>query len=186
MTKSSISLIHCSHNDLEVIQEHIPCRIEEFPIKYPRLPLSTKKLSKVQPQPLIDCLADLLPGWKADLMTRAGRTIQVQFVLTATIIYHAMALDMPNWMHKEIDKIRRSYLWRGRKEAKGGHCLVAWPKVTRPKERGVGIADLKVLGMALRVKWKWLQRIGPEKPLGVSTPVVESDLEKFLLLGSGY
>jgi hypothetical protein len=138
MTKSSISLIHCSHNDLEVIQEHIPCRIEEFPIKYPRLPLSTKKLSKVQPQPLIDCLADLLPGWKADLMTRAGRTIQVQFVLTATIIYHAMALDMPNWMHKEIDKIRRSYLWRGRKEAKGGHCLVAWPKVTRPKERGGG------------------------------------------------
>jgi hypothetical protein len=40
--------------------------------------------------------------------------------------------------------------------------------------------------MALRVKWKWLQRIGPEKPLGVSTPIVESDLEKFLLLGSGY
>jgi hypothetical protein len=46
-------------------------------------------------------------------------------VLTATVIYHAMALDMPNWMFKSIDKIRRSYLWRGRKEAKGGHCLVA-------------------------------------------------------------
>jgi hypothetical protein len=52
-------------------------------------------------------------------MTRAGQTIQVQFVLTATIIYYAMALDMPNWMHNEIDKIRRNYLWRGRKEAKG-------------------------------------------------------------------
>jgi hypothetical protein len=52
-------------------------------------------------------------------MTRVGQTIQVQFVLTATIIYYAMALDMPNWMHNEIDKIRRNYLWRGRKEAKG-------------------------------------------------------------------
>jgi hypothetical protein len=98
-------------------------------------------------------------------MTRAGRTIQVQFMLTATVIYHAMALDMPNWMFKSIDKIRRIYLWRGRKEAKGGHCLVAWNKVTKPKELGgLGIADLKFLGMALRVRWKWLQRTGPDKP----------------------
>jgi hypothetical protein len=77
MTKGNITPIQCSHNDLEVIQEHIPCHIEEFPIKYLGLPLSIKKLSKVQLQPLIDRLADLLPGWKADLMTRTGRTIQV-------------------------------------------------------------------------------------------------------------
>jgi hypothetical protein len=75
MTKSSIPPIQCSHNDLEVIQEHTPCRIEEFPVKYLGLPLSIKKLCKVQLQPLIDRLADLLPEWKADLMTRAGRTI---------------------------------------------------------------------------------------------------------------
>jgi hypothetical protein len=71
-------------------------------------------------------------------MTRTSRTIQVQFVLTATIIYHAVALDMPNWMHKEIDKIRRNYLWRESNEAKGGHCLVAWARVTKEKERGEG------------------------------------------------
>lgn len=29
----------------------------------------------------------------------------------------------------KIDKIRKGFLWRGRKEAKGGHCLVAWGKV---------------------------------------------------------
>jgi hypothetical protein len=33
----------------------------------------------------------------------------VQFVITATIIYQAMALDLPAWFLKAVDKIRRSY-----------------------------------------------------------------------------
>jgi hypothetical protein len=72
MTKSSISPIQCAQTDLDLIHENLPCRIEEFPIKYLGLPLSIKKLSKVQLQPLIDRLVDLLPGWKVDLMTRPG------------------------------------------------------------------------------------------------------------------
>jgi hypothetical protein len=118
--KNSAAPICYSATDMEVIQGCLTCRVEEFPIKYLGLPLSLKKLKKSQLQPLIDRLADLLPGWKSDLMTRAGRAIHVQFVLTATLIY-AMALDLPPWADKVIKKIRRNYLWRGRKDASGGH-----------------------------------------------------------------
>jgi hypothetical protein len=53
-----------------------------------------------------------------------------------------------------MDKIRRSYFWRGHKEAKGGHCLVAHVTVYRPLQLGgLGISNLKKLGWALRVKW---------------------------------
>ena len=50
------------------------CRVS---CKYLGLPLTLKKLTKEQVQPIIDRIADQLPGWKAELMTKAGRMVQV-------------------------------------------------------------------------------------------------------------
>jgi hypothetical protein len=80
-------------------------------------------------------------------MTRAGRRVQVQAVLTGMTVYMAMAFDFPPWALKAVDKIRCGFLWRGRKDAKGGHCLMAWLKVCRPLELGgLEISELKTLG----------------------------------------
>jgi hypothetical protein len=134
--KSSVMPIQCSDDNMALIQSLLPCEVVNFPCKYLGLPLSLRKLSKEQFQPIIDRISDQLPGWKADLMTRAGRVVQVQHVLTAMLIYLAMAVDLPPWAIKAIDKIRRAFVWRGRKEVKGGHCLLAWPKVCRLRSLG--------------------------------------------------
>jgi len=93
-------------------------------------------------------------------MTRAGWKVQVQFVLTAMLVYLLMAIDFQPWAIKAVDKI-----WRGWKNAKGGHCLVAWEKTCHPpKLGGLGISNLKNLGWALRMRWIWLQKTEPNRP----------------------
>jgi len=116
-------------------------------------------------------------------MTQASWVVQVQYVLTTMLIYLAMAIDLPPWAIKAIDKIRRGFVWRGRKEAKGGHCLIAWPKVCRAKELGgLGISDLKSLGIALRVRWPWLKKFEPNKPWASLPLQVSKDVECLLSL----
>ena len=66
------------------------------------------------------------------MVNLAGRTTLVKAVLTAIPIYHLIALQCPKWVIKAIDKIWRGFLWKGRKDVKGGHCMVSWAKVCRP------------------------------------------------------
>lgn len=54
-----------------------------------------------------------------------------------------LAVDLTTWALKAVDKICRGFLWRGRKDAKSGHCQVVWGKVCRHIELGgLGISNL--------------------------------------------
>jgi hypothetical protein len=152
--KSNMFPIQCCEDDLMVVQNLLPCERSDFPCRYLGIPLSLRKLTKEQFSPFIDRFVDRLPSWKADLMTRDGRKVMVQHVLTGIFVYLAMAIDIPPWALHAIDKIRRGFLWRGRKDAKGGHCLIAWGRVCRPLHLGgLGISSLKELCWALRTRW---------------------------------
>jgi hypothetical protein len=157
--KSSVFPIRCSDEERNLVQ-FLPCQVSDFPCRYLGLPLSLKKLTRDQLQPYIDKIADQLPGWKADLLTKPGRKILVQFVMTGMTIYLAMAVDIQAWGLKAVDKIH----W-GRKYVKGGHCQVAWGKLCRPIEMGgLGIPSLKELGWTLRMRWLWMAKTDPTQP----------------------
>lgn len=92
-----------------------------------------------------------------------GRSNQLRFDGHGDL--HMLSMDIPPWVLHTIDKIRRSFLWRGMEDVKAGHCKVAWGMVCRPKELGgLGIHNLRYLNAALRVHWSWLARTDPERP----------------------
>jgi hypothetical protein len=96
----------------------------------------------------------------------------VHAVLTASAIYQLLDLDLAPSVLQLIDRMRRGFLWAGREEAQGGHCLVAWNKVCQPKALGgLGLHNLRWLSVALRVRWLWFQRNNSSKPwLGFDLP----------------
>ncbi|GJN22178.1 hypothetical protein PR202_gb09722 [Eleusine coracana subsp. coracana] len=80
-------------------------------------------------------------------------------------IHLLIALNVPRWFIKCIDKIRRGFLWKGRMDARGSHCPVAWLRVTRPLQYGgLGIHDLEVMSWALRMRWSWLKKTDQSRP----------------------
>jgi hypothetical protein len=78
---------------MEVVQNVLPCSVENFPCKYLGLPLLVRKLSKNDFLLLIDKIADYLPGWKAALMHPAGRTALMWAVGCANSPFHCGAMS---------------------------------------------------------------------------------------------
>ena len=62
------------------------------------------------------------------MLTKAIRMILVQYVLTSMLIYILMALELLPCALKAIDKIRREFLWKGRKDARGESLLISLDK----------------------------------------------------------
>lgn len=130
--RSFIIPIRCEETKTTAIASTLTCSVSEFPCTYLGLPISDKKLRKADLLSWVERIGDKLPNWKANLMNMAGRATWVHFVLSALPIHVLIALNVPKWFIKAISKIRRAFLWKGRKEAQGGCCLVAWEKVQRP------------------------------------------------------
>ena len=76
----------------------------------------------------------------------------VRYVLSAIPVYLLVAINVPTWFIKLINKFRKGFLWKGREQANGGCCLVAWEKVQRPIDLGgLGILNLETMSWALQM-----------------------------------
>jgi hypothetical protein len=114
---------------------------------------------------VVKAATKIVPAWQRSLMARAGRRVLVQTVMAARPVHHLLVTEAPCWLIEEVEIGLRGFLWAGEERANGGQCLVAWPKVCRPLELGgLGIKNMRLQSLALRVRWEWLQRTDTARP----------------------
>ena len=86
-------------------------------------------------------------------LTQAGRLQLVNLVMSSLPTYAMCCLRVPIAVLDFIDRARRHCLWRGSDVNAKGKSLAAWPKVTKPKNKGgLGVIDLRTQNEALLLK----------------------------------
>lgn len=166
MDKTEIFPIRCENINLEQILGQ-NTQTSNFPCTYLGLPLHRRKLPRSTVQPLVQKIANRLPGWKRRFFTYPGRELQCKTVLAAMPTYFLTCFKVPGWAIHRIDRYIRSFLWRGDdpENVRGGHCLVNWQKCTRPKKLGgLGITDIAKFNRALRLRWMWYSWDQQQRP----------------------
>lgn len=94
LEKAEVFPICCDNINIAQLlgeQQRISC----FTCKYLGLPLHTRKLPKASIQPVIQKIADRLPGWKTDFLTCLGRDLLVKTVLTTMPTYFLTVFKFP-------------------------------------------------------------------------------------------
>jgi hypothetical protein len=141
---------------LDDILSDLPAIRSHFPIKYLGLPLTTRRLRRVDFNPLVDKMVKKLTHRNGKNINQAGRLTLVKSVLTSQAVYFLTSLRAPKQTLHEIDSERKHFLWAGTEALTGGKCKVNWPRSARPTNYGgLGILHLGKFARALRLRWLW-------------------------------
>ena len=160
--KTIVTPIACDGINLDNVLANLPVARAAFPIKYLGLPLTVRRLRKIDFQPLIDKATGKLSTWQGRNLTQAGRVYLTKAVLSSQPIY---LLKATKEVLEDLDKIRKRFLWAAGEELTGGKCKVNWTKSCMPKELGgLGILNLEKFARALRLRWLWHSWVSPDKP----------------------
>jgi hypothetical protein len=149
LQKTSVTPIACTGLDINAILANSPVTRAAFPLKYLGLPLTPRHLKRMDFQPLVDKATGNLSTWNGRNLTQAGRACLTKVVLSSQPVYLMTVIKLPKEVLKDIDKIRRRFLWAGDKALSSGKCKVNWAKTTLPRELGgLGLLSLEKFARA--------------------------------------
>jgi hypothetical protein len=147
-----------------------------FSIKYRGLPLSIRRLKKIDFMPLLEKSAGRMSGWHGRHLTQAGRACLTKAVLSSQPVYlltHQDGKGNPGGSRQIEEALS---LGRGC-SSHGGKCKVNWTRTCLPKENGVlGVLNLERFARALRLRWLWHEWASPQKAwVGTEIPCDDTD-----------
>ena len=106
-------------------------------------------------QDVIGKVQNKLQGWKAKLLSQAGRTTLISSVLQSLPLYTFSCFRIPDSVCPKLDEIVRCFWWGHNVGDKKLH-LINWNKIYQPRVRGgLGIKKFNLINQALVAKQFW-------------------------------
>eukprot|EP00253_Pinus_taeda_P007045 PITA_07045 len=141
----------------------IPAQSNWSHFMYLGLPLAKEAIKTEVWVKLVEKLRGKLQSWGVYWLNLAGRTILIKAILSALPIYQFATIIAPASIHKHMELIIRSFLWKGGKQDTKKFNLVKWEKVTLPLEKGglgIRIPRLTNMAMGFKITWRILNEKG--------------------------
>ena len=104
--------------------------------KYLGIPLKHSGSSPQGFNFIIDRMKQKLAGWKANLLSMAGRAVLIQSSLSTIPAYVMQCVALPSKVLDNVDRVSRNFLWGSIESARKMHW-VGWQKVMKPKKKVV-------------------------------------------------
>jgi hypothetical protein len=128
------------------------CQVGTYPFTYLGLPMGTTKPRVEDFSPLVSKIERRISA-TVSWLSMAGRATWVDSVVSSIPIYSLCSVKMHVTNLNSIDRARKHGLWRGSDVAGRGKPLLAWEKVTTPKDKGgMGLKNLRIMNEALLIK----------------------------------
>uniref|UniRef100_A0A803PIH2 DUF4283 domain-containing protein n=1 Tax=Cannabis sativa TaxID=3483 RepID=A0A803PIH2_CANSA len=106
----------------------------------------------------------ILEGWKAKLLSQAGRKPLIGYVLQSIPNYFMSTTQVPSTLCGQLDRLLARFWWVGNADKRHYCALKCWDKICQPKRcGGLGFRRLKDMNMALLSKLSWMVLQGQDK-----------------------
>jgi len=144
--------INTSPEKLKHLALTFGCSTGSLPFTYLGLPLGSTKPRIDDYLPVISRCEKRLVSTSL-FLSQDGRLQITNFVFTALPTFFMCTFALQGTVIEQIDKYRKSCLWRGNDSNNRVNSKAAWTLVTKPKELGgLGVLDLRTQNDALLIK----------------------------------
>ncbi|XP_019237786.1 PREDICTED: uncharacterized protein LOC109217943 [Nicotiana attenuata] len=106
-----------------------------LPVRYLGVPLSSKRLSLIQCQPLLEKMLGRIRSWTSKLMSYAGRVQLIKSVLFSIQVFWSQVFLLPKKLIQLIERMCQTFLWTGGVEV-SKKALLSWESLCKPKAAG--------------------------------------------------
>ena len=149
----------CSPNMPKETQEAIALEIQvnlvQCPSKYLGINFKFRGNRIADFQFLIDKLISKLQGWKARLLSQAGRATLIKSILQSLPLYTFSCFKVPEYVCTKMDSIVRAFWW-GHEPGERKLHMLNWDKICHPRcYGGLGFKKFHPMNQAMLAKQYW-------------------------------